>query len=303
MQAEWKAATFAGTYADARTQLTTFNEYKGGMKRVWVRERTDLGALLSNIQTKLKTYHLREWSPSMGLKQADIDAAWIALAAEEALRSRRINAEIRKAKETLRIKFADVANDFEGRVREVTNSIARLVGDLEDQLVSVKRLQSALSPLKSEQLKHLEELDRACREANVEENDHTVFTLDDLVFELELTTTSVAKKVAFIENQVSNTSSRKRLPHSHYHVSLSQIVSRQHTNLTPAQLEEFESTFRYFDKDASNTLTIPELGAALASLGIVYTEEDIEQIHFQLSQNFGSVSYVSKANIHIAIHC
>ena len=70
-------------------------------------------------------------------------------------------------------------------------------------------------------------------------------------------------------------------------------MSRQHTNLTPAQLEEFESTFRYFDKDASNTLTVPELGAALASLGIVYTEEDIEQIHFQLSQNFGSVSYVS----------
>jgi Ca2+-binding EF-hand superfamily protein len=58
-------------------------------------------------------------------------------------------------------------------------------------------------------------------------------------------------------------------------------------------LEEFESTFRYFDKDASNTLTVPELGAALASLGIVYTEEDVEQIHYQLSQNFGSVSYVS----------
>lgn len=76
-----------------------------------------------------------------------------------------------------------------------------------------------------------------------------------------------------------------------------QIVSRQHTNLTPAQLEEFESTFRYFDKDASNTLTVPELGAALASLGIVYTEDDIEQIHFQLSQNFGSVSYVRETDV------
>jgi hypothetical protein len=39
---------------------------------------------------------------------------------------------------------------------------------------------------------------------------------------------------------------------------------------------------------------VPELGAALASLGIVYTEEDIEQIHVQLSHNFGSVSYVSR---------
>jgi Ca2+-binding EF-hand superfamily protein len=43
------------------------------------------------------------------------------------------------------------------------------------------------------------------------------------------------------------------------------------TNLTPAQLEQFESTFRYFDKDETNTLSVPELAAALASLGIVYS--------------------------------
>jgi Ca2+-binding EF-hand superfamily protein len=43
------------------------------------------------------------------------------------------------------------------------------------------------------------------------------------------------------------------------------------TNLTPGQLEQFESTFRYFDKDTSNILSISELAAALASLGIVYS--------------------------------
>ena len=43
------------------------------------------------------------------------------------------------------------------------------------------------------------------------------------------------------------------------------------TNLTPAQLEQFESTFRYFDKDESNTLNQSEMTAALASLGIVYS--------------------------------
>lgn len=202
IQAEWKAAVFEGTYADARTQLTHFNAYKAGLKRAWVRERTDLGALLSNVQTKLKTYHLREWTPAEGLRQTDLDSCWAALAAEEALRSRRINAEIRNAKEMLRIRFADLANDFERKIREVTNSIARLIGELEDQLQSVKKLQLELCPLKQEHLKELEQLDLVCREANVEENDHTVFTLDDLVFELELVTTSVAKKAAFIENQV-----------------------------------------------------------------------------------------------------
>jgi Ca2+-binding EF-hand superfamily protein len=43
------------------------------------------------------------------------------------------------------------------------------------------------------------------------------------------------------------------------------------SNLTPAQLEQFESTFRYFDRDESNTLNVSEMTAALASLGIVYS--------------------------------
>lgn len=270
IQESWQVATFEGTYADARSQLTKFNEYKAGLKRLWVQERTDLGALLSNIQTKLKTYHLREWLPAAGLRQPDLDMAWAALAKSEAFRSRKINAEIRNAKEALRLRFADLANAFEATLRDITTSTVSLSGELEEQQEHVKQLQLELGPLRYEMLKQLEETDRECQEANVEENDHTVHTLDDLVFELELVTTSVAKKLAFIENQ---------------------IVSRQHTNLTPAQLEEFESTFRYFDKDASNTLTVPELGAALASLGIIYTDDDIEAIHYQLTENFGSVSY------------
>jgi Ca2+-binding EF-hand superfamily protein len=47
-------------------------------------------------------------------------------------------------------------------------------------------------------------------------------------------------------------------------------VSRNLTNLTPAQIEQFENTFRYFDKDETNTLNLSEMAAALASLGIVY---------------------------------
>jgi Ca2+-binding EF-hand superfamily protein len=54
-------------------------------------------------------------------------------------------------------------------------------------------------------------------------------------------------------------------------MDFAQIVSRNMTNLTPDQLEQFESTFRYFDKDETNTLSLPEMSAALASLGIVYS--------------------------------
>lgn len=41
-----------------------------------------------------------------------------------------------------------------------------------------------------------------CNAANVEENDYTVFTCQDLQFELELVVQSIAKKIAFIDNQV-----------------------------------------------------------------------------------------------------
>lgn len=40
-----------------------------------------------------------------------------------------------------------------------------------------------------------------CIEANVEENDYTVFTWQDLEFELELVTQAIAKKISFIDNQ------------------------------------------------------------------------------------------------------
>jgi hypothetical protein len=39
---------------------------------------------------------------------------------------------------------------------------------------------------------------------------------------------------------------------------------------------------------------VPELGAALASLGIIYSDEDIEAIHLQLEENFGAVNYVRR---------
>jgi Ca2+-binding EF-hand superfamily protein len=43
------------------------------------------------------------------------------------------------------------------------------------------------------------------------------------------------------------------------------------SQLTPAQLEEFESTFRHFDVDGNNTLAIEEFEAALAALSISFS--------------------------------
>jgi Ca2+-binding EF-hand superfamily protein len=92
------------------------------------------------------------------------------------------------------------------------------------------------------------------------------------------------------------------------------------TNLTPAQLEQFESTFRYFDKDETNTLSVPEMTAALASLGIVYSvthprsramprgvltlgaqDDDMDAIYDQLLQDYGAVTYEAFINLLVDI--
>lgn len=76
-----------------------------------------------------------------------------------------------------------------------------------------------------------------------------------------------------------------------------QIVARDVTNLTPAQLEQFESTFRYFDRDETNTLNLSEMIAALASLGIVYSEEDMDLIYDQLVTDYGAVTFEAFINL------
>lgn len=63
------------------------------------------------------------------------------------------------------------------------------------------------------------------------------------------------------------------------------------TNLTPAQLEEFESTFRHFDNNQTNSLSSVEFNAALASLGIMYEDEEFAGVFAQCSEGGSEVTF------------
>jgi hypothetical protein len=54
----------------------------------------------------------------------------------------------------------------------------------------------------SEALSTVAQAEAECTAANVEENDYTIFTCQDLEFELELVMQSITKKITFIDNQV-----------------------------------------------------------------------------------------------------
>lgn len=267
---QWEEATFEGTYADAKDQSLKFNQYKRSQKRKWVAEKSDLVGLLGNIKTKLSTYRLRPYEPPPELSLETLDVVWAGLMQAERERSKVINETIRDIKNALRRSFADKANDFALALNTLSTSISGLEGEVEDQLTHTTRISESLPPL-DQYLTLIERLDAQCEEANIEENDFTTYTFDELDYELGLVKSSVQKKLAFLENQ---------------------MVARSMTNLTPIQLEEFESVFRHFDRDGSNSLQELEFSAALASLGLVYDEAEMHERFLDVSgSRGGTVSF------------
>ncbi|QSZ30886.1 hypothetical protein DSL72_000444 [Monilinia vaccinii-corymbosi] len=265
----WQDATFEGTYVDAKKQATNFSSYKRGQKRQWVAEKSDLAALLGNIKTKLSTYRLRAYDPPPELRLSVLDEEWATLMKGEMARGQLINETIRDIKNALRRSFADKANDFATTLNTMQLAISGLEGDVEDQLVHVRRLHDNLPPL-NQFLDQIEAIDKKCEEANIEENDFTTYTYDELCYEMSLVKSSVAKKLAFLDNQV---------------------VARNMTNLTPIQLEEFESVFRHFDRDATNSLQELEFSAALASLGLVFSEDEMHDYFLDTSNGKDYVTF------------
>lgn len=255
-QQSWEEAHFDDTYVDAKAHHTRFTSYKRTTKREWITEKSELTSLLGNIRTKLATYGLCEYEPPEGLRLSDLEVAWRSLLKSEAEQAKKINNKLGEIKELLRKRFADTANEFALSLDMVSLRISDLDGELEKQLIGITDLSDKIKPL-DDTLTKLQDLDLQCLEANVEENDYTVYSYDELEYELGLAKQSVVKKLAFIENQ---------------------IVARSMTNLTPIQLEEFESVFRFFDKGHKNALFESEFSGALASLGLVYTEEEMHDV-------------------------
>lgn len=266
----WAEASFTGTYINAKQQSQGFTDYKRTLKRDWVAEKSELVNLLGNIRTKLSTYRLRPYEPPRELSLEVLDDAWARLLRAERERSKIINETIRDIKNALRRSFADKANDFALALNTLSTGISGLEGDVEDQMDHTTRIAKSLPPM-DDYLKLIAELDQRCQEANIEENDFTTYTYDELSYELGLVKSSVQKKLAFLENQT---------------------VARNMTNLTPVQLEEFESVFRHFDRDGSNCLQELEFSAALASLGLVYDEGEMHE-HFVAVSGGGRAGSVS----------
>lgn len=72
-----------------------------------------------------------------------------------------------------------------------------------------------------------------CDEANIEENDLTSYTIEELAHGYDPAVKLIRTRLAFLENQK---------------------IARRVSNLTPIQLEEFEAVFRLFADKHHNCL-------------------------------------------------
>ncbi|KAJ2996842.1 hypothetical protein HDV02_006095 [Globomyces sp. JEL0801] len=268
IQSTWGQTNFNG-YMAAKKELIGFETYKGTTKREWVTERRELDSLLGNIQTKLKTYNLRPYVPPVALNLENLNLHWQTLLQAEAARKRALTSFIKAAKDALCQKFAKAANDFQSQLNNCSLGVAALQGELETQLQSAQKLLSQTGPL-SQQLESLAAIDAECVQANIEDNEYTIFTVEDLSFELGILSQTLIKKIAFIENQV---------------------IARTKSNITPEQMEQFSETFRLFDKDNSNGLIRDEFKAALQSEGTAVNEKDFEETFLKISQGNNEINF------------
>ncbi|KAJ2595824.1 alpha-actinin [Coemansia sp. RSA 1722] len=260
-QGEWRRTHFEAVYASARGLSDAFNKYKVTTKRTWTDEKIELDTLLGNIQTKRVTYNLAPFVPKPGFTPHDLEAAWTELAASEVRHRKAINQYIRESRDILQRNYGAEANAIRAVLSGISAELAALSGELSVQLATVDGLISRAKPVEAS-LRRLAELERQCTAANIDEHDYTVYSVEDLDYDSAMVTKALQKKARFIENQ---------------------SAVRNMTNLTPAQLEEFEATFRYFDRDGSNVLNDVEFRAALDSLGHLFSDDEFASLYDQLS--------------------
>lgn len=155
-------------------------------------------------------------------------------------------------------------------IQTLSLTLTTLEGSLEDQLETVSHLVEHLEPLQYVLAELLGASD-ACLAANIEENDYTIYSYEDMEYEFRLARDSIQRKHKFIENQ---------------------IIARSKSNVTPGQLEEIDSVFRHFDRTGTNTLQGgSEFPAALASLGFTFEETELSEIVQRIGRRDGSVTW------------
>jgi len=244
---EFNNAQLNNTYAETIRDITGFRDYRKTKRREMIKERDELVSLFNQINLKLKSQGLNPYVPPHGLSVDDTSRVLENLASAESNRRSSLNQRLRDIQERAQKKFADLANDFFNSCNTIKDSVKSLHGDLEHQLHTVSEEQNKINHLEH-LLPVIKEAEDEQLDANVEVNNYSDQTYDDLTFELDQ-----------LKKLIQKTSELIR----------AQIAASKSTGISQEKLIEFQEAFNHFDLDKDGLLNRLELKSALSSLGLV----------------------------------
>lgn len=249
---ELESEPLGDDYTSTKAHITSFREYRRTTKRQWIAEQADLSALFSQIQAKLKSMNSPPYVPPSGLSVADVEGQFDSLAQTERKRRTDLNTNMRNILDALRQAFATPANAFYDNLQVFRAVLSSLSGELEDQLELVQGKEQELLAT-SEELPAIEAAEQAFLAANIEDNEYSDHTYDDLAFEFEQLKSIFHKTAQFIESQIS---------------------AKAQTGVSAEQLNEFKQSFEHFDADKNGSLSRLEFKSALSGLGVISIDFD-----------------------------
>ena len=106
---------------------------------------------------------------------------------------------------------------------------------------------------------------------------HSTLSVEDLQQQLTSLQRAIQDRKLHLGQQVGS---------SHYSDGIAdgkQATARAASGTTPGQLEEWTNVFNHFDRDASQSLDINEFAGAMAALGVLLEDEEVQQTFDKLA--------------------
>jgi hypothetical protein len=228
--------------------MVEFREYRRTKRRQMVQEKDDLATLFTSIQTKLRFQKLPAYEPPAGLYPADTEKHLTHLGTVETTRRRQLNANMNAVKAKLEKNFGDQANAFYNEIQKFKHEA---LADYGSDLKHAKdKLNGILHSVKQHAtgLHNVEKAEKLCEEANIESNEHTDHTCDDLAFEILQVEKLITKSISAVEAQLGASTGE---------------------GVSAAQLKEYKDTFNHFDVDKDGSLNRLEFKSCLTTLGLI----------------------------------
>jgi hypothetical protein len=264
---QFSQAQDVDTYAEVKASLVEFKEYRRTKRRQMVQEKDDLSTLFTSIQTKLRFQKMPPYSPPEGLLPSDTEKHLNELGGVETARRRQLNANMNAIKSKLERNFGDLANGFHNQIQEYKHTTLQDIGiDLQGAL---DKLNGVLGKVRSHAsgLATIEKAEKLCEEANIESNEYTDHTFDDLSFEILQVEKLINKTIAAVQGQIAASSG---------------------SGISAEQMKQYKETFDHFDVDKDNTLNRLEFKSALTTLGLIGI--DFEGADAKFERIFSDVS-------------